>query len=90
MASFLAWMIYPGGDPLYRLGLGGPQNWSGRFGEERNLYASARNRTPDRPFRSLVAVVSTVWNYTSCTLILWLTVIKLASMPLWPGQLKRS
>ena len=60
MASLLAWMIYPGGNTLYRLELVGPQNWSGRFGEERNLCTSAQHRTPDRQVRSLVAVVSTL------------------------------
>jgi hypothetical protein len=44
--------------PLVQIGAGWAQNWSGRFGEEKNLYTSARNRTPDRPVRSLVAVVS--------------------------------
>jgi len=44
----------PGGNLLYRLGLGGPQNWAGRCGEERNLYTLARNRTPDLIVQSVV------------------------------------
>jgi hypothetical protein len=39
VVSFMPWPLYPQGKspwyPLYRR-LGGPQNWSGHFGEEKN------------------------------------------------------
>jgi len=68
----------------------GPRTGLGVLEKREILHTSARNRTSDRPVRRLVAVVSALWNYTPCTLILWLTVVKLNSMPLWLGQLKRS
>ena len=42
--------LSPGNDPGIELNreLGGPQSWSGCFGEEKNPFASVRIGTPDR------------------------------------------